>query len=181
MKERVLLLTVQKSNENSNRGRNNDSARSYAAHQLPSQQDGNKACHICGKTDHVPTVTRRGYKIINYHSCEKFVSMSVKERFEELKRKNLCSQCLSPGFKMGHRGRCFDKYKCPDESHNRFSSGLHILVCDSHKDNAGNLQLLEECKGKCIGVESSQKEFSKNITISVHLLMIHHAHLNGNI
>ena len=43
------------------------------------------------KTDHVPTVTNRGnLLIINYFACDKFVKMSPKERFNELKSKNLC-------------------------------------------------------------------------------------------
>ena len=53
----------------------------------------NLTCHICGKNDHIPTVTRLGHKVINYHSCEKFVNMNPKQRFEELLRKKLCAQC----------------------------------------------------------------------------------------
>ena len=48
----------------------------------------NLTCHICGKNDHIPTITRLGHKVINYHSCEKFVKMNPKERFEELLSKN---------------------------------------------------------------------------------------------
>ena len=125
-------------------------------------------CHICGKSDHVPTITRLGKKVINYHSCEKFVNMNPKERFDELAKKKLCAQCLTPGRKFGHKGRCFDKYACPDSSHRSHSSGLHILVCDKHKDKAENSQLLETYKTKCIE-NFNQPEFSKSIKIAFHV------------
>ena len=128
-----------------------------------------KACTICEKDDHVPTITNRGNKIINYFACEKFAKMSCKERLEELKKKNLCFQCLNPGLRAGHKGRCFDKYKCPDGSHSK-NSGLHVLVCDSHKNSAENLNLLQEYKEKCIeGKNEPHAEFSKNIDIAFHV------------
>ena len=48
-----------------------------------------RKCAICDKADHVPTITRRGNKVINYFSCEKFVNMTSKERFEAIKSKHL--------------------------------------------------------------------------------------------
>ena len=63
-----------------------------------------KNCTICDRSDHVATVTARGNLIINYFACEKFAKMSPKERFDELKKKNLCFQCLSPGLKAKHAG-----------------------------------------------------------------------------
>ena len=83
---------------------------------------------------------------MNYFSCEKFANMNPKARFEELKWKRFCLECLTPGLKAGHERRCFDKYKCPDESHNRYKSGLDILICDRHKHNPENLQLLQQYK-----------------------------------
>jgi len=47
----------------------------------------NKKCFFSEKYDHIPTLTKKGYFIINYFAVEKFVTMSPKERFEELKRK----------------------------------------------------------------------------------------------
>ena len=73
--------------------------------------------------------------------------MNPKERFDELKRKK---QCLTPGSKARNEGHCFEKYKCPNESHERSSTGLHILVCDKHTHDLGNLNLLEEYKFKYI-------------------------------
>ena len=76
-------------------------------------QAGKKKCLICEKTDHVPTITNKA-------------NMNPMARFEELKRKKFCLECLTPGLKAGHEGRCFDKYKFPDESHNHYKSGLHV-------------------------------------------------------
>ena len=96
--------------------------------------------------------------------------MSPQERFEELKGKKLCCQCLTPGLKFGHVGKCFDKYKCPDDSHKHFDSGLHVLVCDKHKNKPENLDLLQAYKTKCIiGANDAYSDFSKNIDIAFHL------------
>jgi len=78
-----------------------------------------KICAICEKTDHVPTITKKGYAVVNYFACEKFAKMNPQERFDELKRRKLCAQCLTPGLKFGHEGKCFDKFKCPDDSHKK--------------------------------------------------------------
>ena len=94
--------------------------------------------------------------------------MNPKARFEELKRKKFCLECLIPGLKAGREGYCFDKYKCPDESHNRYKSGLHILICDRHKNNPENIHLLQQYKAKYI-VKDSHKDFSKNIDIAFHV------------
>ena len=127
-------------------------------------------CIICGKTDHVVTVTKKGKSLINYFACKKFAEMNPKQRLSELRNKKLCFQCLSPGLQRGHDGFCFNKYACPDESHKGFKSGLHVLICDTHKNDPRNLALLEEYKAKYI-VNSSNphKEFSKKIAISFHV------------
>ena len=127
-----------------------------------------KKCTICDKTDHVPTITTKGNSIINYYACEKFAKMSAKNRFYELKKKNLCFQCLTPGYKAGHGGTCFDKYNCPNESHQNFGKGLHILICEKHKDEEANKLLLEAFKEKYITFPNSKhREFSKNIAFHV--------------
>ncbi len=71
-----------------------------------SLDDDDLSCHICGETDHIPKITNNGRKIINYHACDKFVVMNPKLRFDVLKENNLCRQCLSPGRKHGHKGKC---------------------------------------------------------------------------
>ena len=165
VKEKVLLYSkTSPKPEEPNKPRNKNDGQSSYPVVLAEKAD----CTLCGQPDHVPTVTKRGRKIICYHACEKFALMKVKERFELLKSKNLCFQCLSPGMKAGHKGRCFDRYKCPDQSHKGFRSGLHVLVCDSHKGKPENLKLLEEYKKYCIE-DGGFKEFTINIGISLHV------------
>ena len=124
-------------------------------------------CVLCDKSDHhVLTITQRGNSVINYFACELFATSSCSERLDMLRKKKLCFQCLSPGFKAGHRGRCFDKYKCPDASHDQHKRGIHVLICDEHKKNPENISLLQSYKEKCIiGATVSHAAFSKNISI----------------
>ena len=140
--------------------------KTYTSSATPSRLN----CAVCGKNDHVITTTRKGNSIINYFAWEKFVKMNPKERFDELKRKNLCYQCLTPVSKARYEGHCFEKYKYPNESHKRFSTGLHILVCDKHKHDVENSNLLEEYKLRYINYSNTfHKDFSKNISISFHV------------
>ena len=129
-------------------------------------------CEICGQTGHVPTMTKSGKMIINYHSCEKFVNMNPKERFDELKKKGLCCQCLTPGRKFGHPGKCFDGYACPHVSHKGYNRSLHILVCDRHKHNPENLKLLDTYKNRCIE-NRNHENFTLNIKIAFHVVSAH--------
>ena len=162
----MLNVMIPKPDDGKGRGKNDDSTKHFPA--IPAISN-TKPCCLCGKSDHVSTITKKGHKIVCYHSCETFVKMTVKERFALLKSKNLCYQCLAPGFKLGHKGRCFDAYKCPDPSHNGFRSGLHVLVCDNHKSSPENLQLLEKYKSKCIGDAPTVPKFSQEISISLHV------------
>ena len=170
VKERILFFkrSDSKSDDVSGKSRNDDSSvvKHHPAFTPPA---AHLECSLCGKSDHVSTTTKRGTKIICYHSCETFALMSVKERFALLKSKHFCFQCLSPGFKFGHKGRCFDAFKCPDPSHNRYQTGLHVLVCDAHKGNKENLELLEKYKAKCIANNPNFSDFTKNISISFHV------------
>ena len=54
-------------------------------------------CHLCDRSDHVSTLDFRGKNVIEYYACEKIVNMTPKQRFELLKEKGLCRQCLNPG------------------------------------------------------------------------------------
>ena len=130
-----------------------------------------KKFFICEKTDHVPT--NKGNLFINYFASDKFVNMSPKDRFEELKRNQFCFHCLTPGLKAKHGGNCFDKFKCPNESYKRYKSGLRVLICDQHKSNKENVDLLELYKAKYItgsgNAGNPYPDFSKNIGISFHV------------
>ena len=168
LKEELLLFERSYSKDN-----NSSKTKSHEENPLKSYNaysSENKKCIICGKSDHVPTITSKGNAFINYFSCEKFVKMNPKQRFEELKRKKLCFQCLTPGLKVGHEGKCFDRYKCPNESHRCFKSGIHVLICNRHKNDQANLELLDVYKSNCIlHTNNSYSEFSKNIGISFHV------------
>ena len=54
-------------------------------------------------------------------------------------------QCLNPGLDKGYSGRCYNKYACLDESHKRFTTGMHVLVCDRHKNKPkSNLKIINQ-------------------------------------
>ena len=60
--------------------------KSYNASEIKHGACENKPkCQICDEIDQIVTITSKGKQIINYFSCEKFVKMSPKERFSELK------------------------------------------------------------------------------------------------
>ena len=132
----------------------------------PGSNESRKKCKICDKTDHVPTLTSRGKLVINYFSCRKFATMTTKEKFEEIKRKRFCFQCLTPGMKLNHPGFCFDKFKCPHESHQRNDRGVHVMICDKHKDNQENVELFETYKTKYITNASNPlPDYSRNMVL----------------
>ena len=163
IKEHLILLD--KSNDQQTAKGKSDKSPEQKV--LMSQPSENK-CFICNRTDHVPYVTRNGKSIINYVSCKKFVDMSPKDRFNFLKQKKFCAQCLTPGIKSNHQGRCFDKYKCQHESHNEYPRGLHVLVCESHKDDEQNKQLFQTYKEKCILNNTDvYPEYSTGMTLHV--------------
>ena len=94
-------------------------------------------CHICGKNDHISTKGPGDTQIIQYFSCEVFVNMTPLERFNELRKKNLCSQCLYPGAKQTdgkHKeGKCQRDYACQHQFHDKYKRKVHVLVCEDHK------------------------------------------------
>ena len=61
-------------------------------------QSAEKKRYFCDEIDdHIATAGPRGTEIIRYFTCKKFVEMTPKERFQELRRKGYCFQCLFPG------------------------------------------------------------------------------------
>ena len=125
-------------------------------------------CAFCDQSGHVPTLTKSGKTVIQYHSCEKFAKMNPKERLEGIKKKRLCGFCLIPGQKYRHSGKCPNNYACPHPSHKNYGKSFHILVCDEHKNDPANLQLLETYKADWIE-NRNQEDFSLNISIAFHL------------
>ena len=165
-----------KDNNNSGAGSgagNNIDAGNIEQLQYKSKKD-QKTCFLCDKDDHVATKGPYGKKLIQYFSCQVFAQMSPGQRFEELKKKGLCHQCLFPGAKIttGKHvdGTCQSTYKCKHESHNTFTSKKHVLVCEEHKNDNSNKQLLEEYRTRCItrNCNTNLPNFAKEIQLSFH-------------
>ena len=94
VREQVLLLDRASGGYDSDKpakNAGNEKSNSYSV-SLPLPK-----CVLCDKSDnHVLTTTQRGNSVINYFACELFATSSCAERFEILKKKKLCFQCLSP-------------------------------------------------------------------------------------
>ena len=141
-----------------------------------SSSQPNARCHLCGETDHVATLTKKGRYVINYFACPKFAHSTSEQRLALITDKGFCHQCLTPGQKKDHKGFCFKKYICPHDTHKTADVGFHVMVCGKHKNDPKNVQLFAEYKEKYITSSSSlYKDFSKNI--SLHALSEPAAHL----
>ena len=124
-------------------------------------------CHICNQTDHVISTDFFGKNSVDYFSCKKFVDMSPKNRCAELVKHNFCLQCLRPGMKNDDdKHRCYVSYVCPDPSHASNPKGMHVLICETHKNNPANIALLKKFKEKVLPKRSSSfKDFTLNISL----------------
>ena len=82
-------------------------------------------CSFCGESGHVQTNGPAGTKLIQYFVCQKFTEMSPLQRFQTLKSKGFCFQCLFPGSDMSkgkHKdGRCQRDFVCQHSSHDRYT------------------------------------------------------------
>ena len=100
--------------------------------------------------NHIVTKGSKGSKIVQYFACQKFIEMTPSERFQLLRKKGYCIQCLFPGAyqdKSKHRdGKCQRDFVCKHQSHEKFPIKNHVLVCHEHRSNAENQQLLQEYK-----------------------------------
>ena len=77
VKEPILLYNKCHSSKTDRKGDTKD-GRSSESNYLTFPKD--KKCLICGKTDHVPTITKNGNPIINYFACDKFAKLSPREQ-----------------------------------------------------------------------------------------------------
>ena len=129
-------------------------------------------CFICGEVGHVKTNGPRGSKLVQYFSCNQFVQMTPSQRFNTLKQKGLCSQCLFPGADQTRgkhqEGRCQHDFVCPHPSHERFTSKKHILVCQDHATTQESQQILQKYKERCILRQTELPAFSKDIRLAFH-------------
>ena len=129
-------------------------------------------CSLCGKSDHAITQNYFGKQVVQYFSCKLFVDKSCHERYELVRDKGLCYQCLSPGQSVEYgkhkTGSCYSKFVCKHQSHDRYSRKKHVLLCEDHKNDPKNRSLLEEYKKEHILKCKSIPDFSKEIKISFH-------------
>ena len=133
-------------------------------------------CFICGtrvgESDHVATSGPGGSKVVQYFSCKEFAEKTPAERFSLLKSKGYCFQCLLPGALCSsgkHKeGKCQRDFACSHQSHHRYPSKKHILICDEHKGTAENQDLLQKYKTRCIIKNTELPSFAKDIRLSFH-------------
>ena len=129
-------------------------------------------CNFCGKDDHFAINGRNGSKLIQYFACKKFVELSPQARFAELRKKGFCCQCLFPGAKylsgIHKAGKCQNEFVCPHPAHNKYTTKIHVLLCDEHKDYKENHDLLELYKQRYILKLEDLPAYSKNITLNYH-------------
>ena len=124
------------------------------------KESGLVKCYICGRDDHVTTVTNKCRILVNYFACEKFVKMSPLERFNELRNKKLCFQCLGR-----YDGVCHNA--CKHESHSKFNKSKHVLVCEVDKNDPNNIKLFDEYKLRFVANSKTiYKDFSRDMKLS---------------
>ena len=89
-------------------------------------------------------------KIVQYFACQKFVEMAPKDRFQELKNKGYCFQCLFPGAPQDkgkhHDGMCKKDVVHKHKSHDKYSIKKHVLVCYEHRNDTENQELPQKYK-----------------------------------
>ena len=104
-------------------------------------------CYFCDENeDHIATNGPKDSKIVQYLTCQKFTEMTPSERFQLLRKKEYCIQCLFPGSfqDIGKHsdGKCQRDLVCKQQSHEKYLIKKHVLVCHEHRSNAENLQLM---------------------------------------
>ena len=96
--------------------------------------------------------------------------MTASERYQELKRKGFCIQCLFPNAMQNsgkhNGGNCQRDFICKEKSHNKFPTKKHVLVCHEHRQNNENQQLLQEYKEKYILKHIQLLIFSKGLKLT---------------
>ena len=158
-------------NKNSNPGGNGGSS---GDNNVKTNKRNQTNCSLCGKDDHISTKGPYGMMLIQYFSCEKFASSSPGQRYNYLKTKGFCTQCLFPGAKASTGkhvdGTCQSIYRCKNSSHDSATIKKHVLVCEEHKNDDANKELMEEYRSKCIDRpnNSNLPDFAKQIKLSFH-------------
>ena len=174
--QKVLVQgTLSNSRKNDSQQKGNGHYHTDEKDKVSAQSSSNQPskCFICGEDDHFVTTGPDSKKLIQYFVCKKFVDMSPAERFAELRSKGLCFQCLFPGARQNsgrHKdGKCQHDFCCKHPAHDRYKRKLHVLVCENHKDDRENQELLEVYKQRCVlRYKNGLPSFSREIKISYH-------------
>ena len=125
-------------------------------------------CVVCGANDHIQTNGPRYTKLVQYFACKKFVDMTPSQRFKFLHDNGLCHQCLYPGARIDKgkhsEGKCQHDFICKHPAHMNEVTKKHVLVCDDHKFDQINKDVLEHYKNRCIR-KQPLPAYSKDIKI----------------
>ena len=82
------ILIQEKSDGKRNTKQNSDGRENGKNGAHFTNQTTEKKCYFCDETDdHIAAAAPKGREIIQYFTCKKFVEMTPKERFQELRRK----------------------------------------------------------------------------------------------
>ena len=166
------MLIQEKSDEKRNTKQNSDGRQIGKNGIHFTNQSTEKKCHFCDETDnHIATVGPRG--TIQYFACNKFVEMTPKERFQELRRKGYYFQCLFPGAQQStgkHSDRkCQRNFICKNVSDDKYPTKKHVMVCHKHIGTTENEQLLLEYKKRCIMKQPKLAAFSRDLKLTFHM------------
>ena len=98
--------------------------------------------------------------------------MTPSERFQLLRKKGYCIQCLFPGAYQdkGKRsdGKCQRDFVCKHQSQEKYPIKKHVLACHEHRSNVENQQLFQEYKDRCIMRQTQLPAFSKDLKLTFH-------------
>ena len=127
-------------------------------------------CSFCNEEGHIKTKGPGGKMLIQYFSCKKFAEMNPLQRYQELRRKGLCYQCLYPGAIHSDgkhsTGGCQREFSCKHSAHDKYDRKKHVLVCHEHRDTDQNKKILETYKRKHIESKPDLPGFAKEIKLS---------------
>ena len=152
----------------------NGGKRQLQAHNNSQQPSSTVAiCQICkepdGFTNHVATSGPNGSRLLQYFTCKEFVITTPALRLKMLRDKNFCIQCLYPGAHASSgkhaEGRCQRDFVCPHPIHSKYPVKKHVLVCEDHKNETINQDLLKRYVNRFIR-NPSLPDFSRNLSLT---------------
>ena len=111
---------------------------------------------------------------MQYFACQKFVEITPKDRFQEMKNKGYCFQCLFPGASQDkekhHDGMCQRDFVCKHKSYDQYPIKKHVLLCHEHRNQMENQDLLQKYKDRFIMKQPNQlPSFSRDLKLSFHM------------